>query len=44
MTVREALLSEIDRAPDEVLNVLLSILRITHGQSQNQGLETVVRT
>jgi hypothetical protein len=42
MTVREALLSEIDRSPDEVLNVLLSILRITHGQSQNQGLETVV--
>jgi MoxR-like ATPase len=37
MTVREALLSEIDRAPDEVLNVLLSTLRITHGQSQNQG-------
>jgi hypothetical protein len=44
MTVREALLSEIDRAPDEVLNVLLSILRITHGQSQNQGLEAVVTT
>ncbi len=44
MTLREALLSEIDRAPDEVLNVLLSILRITHGQFQNQGLETVVTT
>ena len=41
MTVREALLSEIDRAPDEVLNVLLSILRMTHGKTENQDIETV---
>jgi hypothetical protein len=41
MTVREALLSEIDRAPDEVLNVLLSILRMTHGNTENQAVAIV---
>lgn len=41
MTVREALLSEIDRAPDEVLNVLLSILRMTHENADNPAIERV---
>jgi hypothetical protein len=30
MTVREALLREIDRAPDEILIILLSILQVTN--------------
>lgn len=41
MTVREAFISEIDRAPDEVLNVLLSILRMTHGNTDNQSIEKI---
>ena len=41
MTVREALLSEIDRAPDDVLNILLSILQMRLEKPQNQDLETV---
>jgi hypothetical protein len=42
MTVREALLNEIDRAPDEVLNVLLSVLRMMHRTTADQDFEPVM--